>query len=234
MRSAAASSGPGRIANCADREARHVVHAVDLLDAEPLHHAVLDHLAAAAAALLGGLEDHHRGAVRSCASRRDTWRRRAASRCARRGRRRASCPDSSTGTEGWSAHPSAARPCRRAARSPCAAPCPFPWITPTTPVLPIPVTTSSQPNAFSFSATLPAVRCTSNRISGILVDVAPPCGDLRLHLGDTIDNRHSGLRRRSRRCGNSGMKQGDARRSRRYVRIASQSRRSGPAVGRRG
>ena len=43
---------------------------------------------------------------------------------------------------------------------------PLPRMTPTTPVLPIPVTTSSQPNALSFSATLPAVRWTSNRISG--------------------------------------------------------------------
>ncbi len=50
----------GKFANW---DARHVVHAVDLLDAEAVHHAVLDHLAAAAAAFLGGLEDHHGGAV---------------------------------------------------------------------------------------------------------------------------------------------------------------------------
>ncbi len=36
-----------------------------------------------------------------------------------------------------------------------------PWITPTTPVLPIPVTTSSQPKLLSLSATEAAVRCTS-------------------------------------------------------------------------
>ena len=36
-----------------------------------------------------------------------------------------------------------------------------PLMTPTTPVLPIPGTTSSQPNAFSFSTTIPAVRWTS-------------------------------------------------------------------------
>ncbi len=36
-----------------------------------------------------------------------------------------------------------------------------PWMTPTTPVRPSPVTTSSQPKLLSFSATLPAVRCTS-------------------------------------------------------------------------
>jgi hypothetical protein len=39
------------------------VHAVDLVDAEALHHAVLDHGLATAAALFGGLEDHHGGPV---------------------------------------------------------------------------------------------------------------------------------------------------------------------------
>ena len=42
----------------------------------------------------------------------------------------------------------------------------LPLMTPTTPVRPIPVTTSSQPKAFSFSSTTPAVRTVSNRISG--------------------------------------------------------------------
>ncbi len=37
----------------------------------------------------------------------------------------------------------------------------LPRITPTTPVRPIPVTTSSQPKLLSFSATDAAVRCTS-------------------------------------------------------------------------
>jgi len=41
-----------------------------------------------------------------------------------------------------------------------------PVITPTTPVPPKPVTTSSQPNSFSFSATSAAVRCSSKRSSG--------------------------------------------------------------------
>ena len=45
-----------------DRQARHVVHAEDAVDAEALHHAVLDHLVAAAAAFLGGLEDDRHGA----------------------------------------------------------------------------------------------------------------------------------------------------------------------------
>ena len=39
------------------------MHAVDFLDAETVHQAVLDHGLAAGAALLGRLEDHHRGAV---------------------------------------------------------------------------------------------------------------------------------------------------------------------------
>ena len=38
---------------------------------------------------------------------------------------------------------------------------PRPRMTPTTPVLPMPATTSSQPNAVSLSATTPAVRWTS-------------------------------------------------------------------------
>src|SRR4051812_10390324 len=41
-----------------------------------------------------------------------------------------------------------------------------PRITPTTPVRPMPVTTSSQPNSRSLSATMPAVRWTSYRSSG--------------------------------------------------------------------
>ena len=46
-----------------DRHARHVVHAVDLLDVPAVHQPVLDHCLAAAAAFLGRLEDQHRGAV---------------------------------------------------------------------------------------------------------------------------------------------------------------------------
>ncbi len=42
----------------ADRHARHIVHAIDFGDAEALHHAVLDHEIAAAAAFFGRLEDH--------------------------------------------------------------------------------------------------------------------------------------------------------------------------------
>ena len=44
----------------ADRNPRAVMHAVDLLDAEPVHQPVLDHRRRARTALLGRLEDHDR------------------------------------------------------------------------------------------------------------------------------------------------------------------------------
>ncbi len=47
----------------ADGNAGHVVEAVDLVDAEALHQAVLDHGLAAGAAFFRRLEDHHRRAV---------------------------------------------------------------------------------------------------------------------------------------------------------------------------
>ena len=47
----------------AERQAGHVVQAIDLLDAEALHHAVLHHRLAAGAALLRRLEDDDRRAV---------------------------------------------------------------------------------------------------------------------------------------------------------------------------
>ena len=46
----------------ANGQAGIIVHAVDFLDGETVHQAVLDHLAAAATALLRGLKDDHRGA----------------------------------------------------------------------------------------------------------------------------------------------------------------------------
>ena len=85
---------------------------------------------------------------------------------------------------GW-----AARPCRRAGRSPCPSLL-RPLITPTTPLLPMPVTTSSQPNALSLAATAPAVRCTWSRDLGVFVDVATPFGDLVLHGGNAVDDGH--------------------------------------------
>jgi hypothetical protein len=48
---------PGPDGKMAERQARHVVHAIDLVNPEPLHHPVLDHGAAAGAALLRRLED---------------------------------------------------------------------------------------------------------------------------------------------------------------------------------
>ncbi len=99
--------------------AGHVVHAEHLLDAEAIHETVVDHRLGRRAALLGRLEDDDRSRRRSCASRRDSAPRRAASRCGRRGRRRASCRDLARHRAGRSPRGSAARPCRRAGRSPC-------------------------------------------------------------------------------------------------------------------
>ena len=149
----------------ADRKAGHVVHAVDLLDAEALHHAVLDHLAAAAAALFGGLEDHHGGAgevarlgeiFRGAEQHRGVPVMAAGVHLARVGRAvREVCLLIHRQRVHVGAQPDG-----------FAAAALRPRMTPTTPVLPMPVTTSSQPKALSFSATLAAVRCTSNRISG--------------------------------------------------------------------
>jgi hypothetical protein len=50
------------MAELADGKPRVIVHPVHLLDAETLHHTLPDHLAPAAAALLGRLEDYDRGA----------------------------------------------------------------------------------------------------------------------------------------------------------------------------
>ena len=78
------------------------------------------------------------------------------------------------------------------ARRPMTLPAPplRPRMTPTTPVRPMPVTTSSQPKALSFSATAPAVRCTSYSSSGMGMQVAPPGGDFGVQIGDAIDDRH--------------------------------------------
>ena len=54
---------PGAGGELADGEARHVVHAVDLVDGPAVHQAVLDHRLAAAAAFFGRLEDDDRRAV---------------------------------------------------------------------------------------------------------------------------------------------------------------------------
>ena len=52
--------GPGPDRKRADRNARAVMHAVDLLDAEAVHQPVLDHRLGARAALFRRLENHHR------------------------------------------------------------------------------------------------------------------------------------------------------------------------------
>ncbi len=80
--------------------------------------AVLDHHPAAALVLLGRLEDEMQRCRRNCASRRGIARRRAASRYGRHGRRHASCPGASRHGRSRSSRGRAARPCRRAARSP--------------------------------------------------------------------------------------------------------------------
>ena len=49
---------------CARRHPRPIVHPVDLLDAEALHHPVINHFAAATAALFGGLEDDGNCAIK--------------------------------------------------------------------------------------------------------------------------------------------------------------------------
>ena len=48
----------------ANRPSRPVVHPVDLLDAPAVHHAVIAHFLAAAAAFFSRLEDHHNSAVK--------------------------------------------------------------------------------------------------------------------------------------------------------------------------
>jgi hypothetical protein len=60
--SVAAMIGPLTDGELANRKARQIVHAEHLGDAKALHHAVIDHLAAAAATFFGWLEDHGHGA----------------------------------------------------------------------------------------------------------------------------------------------------------------------------
>ena len=150
----------------ADRDARHVVHAVDLLDAETVHHAVLDHLRAAAAALLGRLEDHDGRAVEvarlgEVLGRAEQHRRVAVVAA---GMHDAGRPSTCRGRP--SPPRSAARPCRRAGRS-------------TLPEL-VAAALDHADDAgaadaghdlvaaelSSLSATMPAVRWTSKRSSG--------------------------------------------------------------------
>jgi hypothetical protein len=57
--SAEACSGPGRVTISPMRNTRRVVHAINLVDAEPVHQTVIDHRLGPGSAFLGGLEDHH-------------------------------------------------------------------------------------------------------------------------------------------------------------------------------
>ncbi len=71
-------------------------------------------------------------------------------------------------------------------------------MTPTTPVRPTPVTTSSQPNAFSFSATDAGGAVDVVEQLRVGMQVAPPGGDIGMQVGDAVDDRHgpsSGERR---------------------------------------
>jgi hypothetical protein len=63
-------------------------------------------------------------------------------------------------------------------------------ITPTTPVRPMPLATSSQRKASSLSPTMPAVRCTVVEELGILMEIAAPGGDLVGQIGDAVDDAH--------------------------------------------
>jgi hypothetical protein len=156
-RSAAAMIGPGRIAKWPDRMPGQVVHAVDLLHAEAFHEAVLHHASpppppssagwkimtgrAVEVARLGevlrGAEQHGRVPVMA-AGMHEAGVLRLVGRIRRlRDRQRVHV------------RPQARRPCRPSPRRP--------RITPTTPVRPRPVTTSSQPNDLSLSATSAAV-----------------------------------------------------------------------------
>jgi hypothetical protein len=156
---------PGPEGELADGKAGVIVHPVHFLDAEALHHTILDHLATAAAALLGRLEDHDRGSgkvarlgevARGAQEHRGVAIMAAGVHLAGHGDLYGRSFASMIGSASMSA------------RSPitCEPPPLPPRITPTTPVLPMPVTTSSQPKALSFSATQAAVRWTSNRSSG--------------------------------------------------------------------
>ena len=147
--SVAAMIGPGRMRELADRQAGHVVHAVDLGDAEALHHAVLDHLVAAAAAFFGRLEDHgHRAGeiarlgeiFRGAEQHGGVAVMAAGVHLAGNASRHRACRSSRVI---GSASMSARRPTVRPAPS-------LPLMMPTTPVRPMPVTTSSQPNSSSF------------------------------------------------------------------------------------
>ena len=83
---------------------------------------------------------------------------------------------------------SAARPCRRAARSRRRAR--WPRMTPTTPVLAMPVCTSSTPNSRSSSGDALAGAVFFQAQFGMLVQVLAPGRHVGVEVGDTIDDGH--------------------------------------------
>ena len=165
MRSAAAIIGPGPDRDLADRQSRPVVQRVDLVGREALEQAVLDHRAAAGVALLARLEDQRDACRRTRASRPGSAPPRAASSCGRRARSRACGRRSATCARRCCPPASAARPCPRAGPTERPLAVDRPRTTATIPVLPTPVW-CSMPSAVSRSATMRAVRCSSNPSSG--------------------------------------------------------------------
>src|SRR5580704_399166 len=67
-----------------------------------------------------------------------------------------------------------------------------PLMTPTTPVLPRPVATSSQPNSRGRSATKAAVHLVEQL--GMLMDIAAPGLNVGLQVGDAVDDGHENSR----------------------------------------
>jgi hypothetical protein len=85
---------------------------------------------------------------------------------------------------------SAARPCRRAGRR---RPSPLrPRMMPTTPVRPMPVTTSSTPNSFSFGHECRRLDARRNSAPASCA-VPAPSGDFVLHFGGAVQNRHGSI-----------------------------------------
>ena len=94
---------------------------------------------------------------------------------------------------GRSPRRSAARPCRRAGRSPCPTRALRRWMTPTTPVRPMPGHHLVAAEGLELVGD-DARPCGARRrgAPGCCVDVAPPGGDLVLHVGDAVDDGHGG------------------------------------------
>ena len=65
-----------------------------------------------------------------------------------------------------------------------------PLIRPTTPVRPMPVMTSSQPNSFSRSATKAGRAMHLVEKLRMRMDILPPRSDIGLQIGDAIDDGH--------------------------------------------